>query len=482
MANASTIKQYLVGLGFDVNNHQLSQFNEALKKAARIAEDAMGGITKGFVLGGATITGVLTTIAGGTVALMNHIAQSDLDMQVFARRMFLSTDAARKMKTATDALGYSIEEIVWGPPELAERYHTLIADQNKMLSALGGADFERQMRNLRDVRFEFTRLGVEMKYFTMLVVSDLSKALFGDEDALLGKLRKFSDWFMANMPSIATKISNLVAPVLKDLGHILEDLWNVMKSIDWERVGNILAKSINLMLNLVDKLLSHPDLARTLLGAGAGAIGGGLIGGPLGAAVGAAAGGTSAYLMGKDPSGAFNNVKNWRTFIEQTARAYGVDPALALGVARQESGFNAAAVNPKSGAMGLFQLMPGTASQLGVDPSDPVQNVYGGIRYLKQLLTKHHGDVGAALKEYGGFVTQDPSDYIDHVQRYRQQYSDGLSAKPMSYHYTGGSVTVHVAQSNASVDDIKRAVAHGVEEANAKQNARLLAQLQGVYA
>jgi len=482
MSNVSTIKQYLVSLGFDVNNHQLAQFSEGMKKAARVAEDAMGGITKGFVAGGATIAGVLTTIAGGTVALMNHVAQSDLDMQVFARRMFLSTDAARKMKTATDALGYSIEEIVWGPPELAERYRTLIADQNKMLSALGGADFEKQMRNLRDVRFEFTRLGVEMKYFTMLVVSDLSKALFGDENGLLGKLRQFSDWFMSNMPSIAQKISNLVAPALKDMGHIVGDLWNVMKSVDWERLGNILAKSINLMLELTDKLLAHPALARTLLGAGAGAVGGGVIGGPLGAAIGAVGGGAGAYLMGKDATGAFNSISNWRRFIEQTARSYGVDPALAMAVARQESGFNAAAVNSKSGAMGLFQLMPGTASQLGVDPSDPVQNVYGGIRYLKQLLAKHHGDVGAALKEYGGFVTQDPSDYINSVQKYRQQYSDGLSPKPMSYNYQGGNVTVHVAQSNASADDIKRAVAHGVDEANAKLNARLLAQLQGVYA
>src|SRR6185503_17315643 len=467
MANASTIKQYLVGLGFDVNNHQLSQFNEALKKAARVAEDAMGGITKGFVLGGATITGVLTTIAGGTVALMNHIAQSDLDMQVFARRMFLSTDAARKMKTATDALGYSIEEIVWGPPELAERYRTLIADQNKMLSALGSADFERQMRNLRDVRFEFTRLGVEMKYFTMMVVNDLSKALFGDENALLGKLRKFSNWFMDHMPEIAQKISTDIAPALSKMGEAATHLFGTLAKVDWSNLIKGVSVLVTDLVKLLDLAIrgadfltrNHSEQEKTdRLNRWGSHIG--------------------LPHLGSFIGGTFDAKK----YIADTARAYGLDPALALGVARQESGFNTGAINKNSGAMGLFQLMPGTAAQLGIDPNDPMQNVQGGIRYLKSLLDKHHGDVGAALKEYGGFVTQDPSDYIDHVQRYRQQYSDGLSAKPMSYHYTGGSVTVHVAQSNASVDDIKRAVAHGVEEANAKQNARLLAQLQGVYA
>jgi soluble lytic murein transglycosylase-like protein len=100
-----------------------------------------------------------------------------------------------------------------------------------------------------------------------------------------------------------------------------------------------------------------------------------------------------------------------QNLIIQQANAQGVPSSIALAVAQIESAFNPSAVSPV-GAQGLFQLMPGTAAQLGVtDPFDPQQNATGGIAYLNQLYKKY-GDWSTALAAYNwgpGNVDSKPS-------------------------------------------------------------------------
>ncbi|WP_198469639.1 lytic transglycosylase domain-containing protein [Acetomicrobium sp. S15 = DSM 107314] len=86
--------------------------------------------------------------------------------------------------------------------------------------------------------------------------------------------------------------------------------------------------------------------------------------------------------------------------LDGLAKRYAVDPNLVRSVIVAESGGNPSAVSPK-GALGLMQLMPATASHLGVDdPFDPIQNLEGGIKYLAQLIDRYDGDVEKALAAY----------------------------------------------------------------------------------
>lgn len=88
------------------------------------------------------------------------------------------------------------------------------------------------------------------------------------------------------------------------------------------------------------------------------------------------------------------------SMITQIAQKHGVDDKLVKAVIKQESGFNSKATS-HCGAKGLMQLMPSTAKTLGVtDPYNPVQNVDGGVRHLKWLLSKYHGNVVLALAAY----------------------------------------------------------------------------------
>lgn len=80
------------------------------------------------------------------------------------------------------------------------------------------------------------------------------------------------------------------------------------------------------------------------------------------------------------------------------ARKHGVPEDLFLRLVQQESGWNQGAVSPK-GAMGLAQLMPGTAAHLGVDATDPEQNLEGGARYLAMMFNRF-GSWKLALAAY----------------------------------------------------------------------------------
>jgi soluble lytic murein transglycosylase-like protein len=86
--------------------------------------------------------------------------------------------------------------------------------------------------------------------------------------------------------------------------------------------------------------------------------------------------------------------------VREAAARHALNPALVKAVITTESGWNPHAVSSK-GAMGLMQLIPGTAERFGVrNPYDPAQNIEGGTNYLRLLLDRYNGDLAKSLAAY----------------------------------------------------------------------------------
>jgi soluble lytic murein transglycosylase-like protein len=123
--------------------------------------------------------------------------------------------------------------------------------------------------------------------------------------------------------------------------------------------------------------------------------------------------------------------------IVKYAGEYGIRANLVRAVVQVESGYNARAISPK-GAMGLMQLMPATAAQLGVRrPFDPEENIRGGVQYLRQLLDRFDNNEELALAAYNaGPLAVDR--YGNRVPPYREtrdyvrkvRSRTGVSASP----------------------------------------------------
>ena len=113
---------------------------------------------------------------------------------------------------------------------------------------------------------------------------------------------------------------------------------------------------------------------------------------------------TSSLIAGATRTSSVNTgtlperAEQWSGPIHDAAARYGLDPDLLTALVWTESAFRPDAVSP-AGALGLGQLMPGTAAELGVDPHDPIQNLDGAARYLSKQLDRF-GSVELALAAY----------------------------------------------------------------------------------
>jgi len=109
---------------------------------------------------------------------------------------------------------------------------------------------------------------------------------------------------------------------------------------------------------------------------------------------------TAPTSKGNPVFGPPNGPGDFEALIDEASRKFGVGKNIIRSVIKAESDFNSKAKS-HAGAVGLMQLLPSTATELGVtDPYDPRENILGGTRYLAMLLDRYEGDLRLTLAAY----------------------------------------------------------------------------------
>ena len=591
---SSVISEFVVALGFQANMPQFAAFQKVLGQAQGTAESttsilgsllkqsnnttvnaalaagkAMTGMVEGLVKWQTIIVGFFDTIATGALGIADKVAMADQGFRLFSQRMLLTQEAGKRLKTTLDALGEPIEVIAWDK-ELRERAIQLDEDQKQMEAGLGG-NFEDQMRNIRDLRFELTRLKVEAEYVIQALVSGIFGHFGLTFDDVLKRFKAFNDWITSHIPEISAKFQKYLVPILNDTWDVLKNIGTMLKDVGelfvnivglfsndeslkgtgltFDKIATAIQHVVHWMADFVNAItqaeevvlhfangavlaLSHNFVGAAIeirkgltaltagsggilgavggaaVGAGTGAVTGGLIGapaGPLGIAAGAAVGGTVGGIAGAfqggivgsivgkinsmfhgGSGGAGEKVSNLSELISAASQKYGVDPNLLKAVISAESGGRNAPENSKHAA-GVMQLLPGTASDLGVvDRMDPAQNIMGGAKYLSQLLARYHGDTTKALGAYNWgmkYMDEGRTDLPPETRNYITKIMrDVDGSKATAGQASGGdnfNVNVNVNQSNATPEHIRGAVKSGIRDAFAQQSQRDLLMIPG---
>lgn len=527
------IDEYLIKLGAAVDASGMARFHQALREASAVAESSAASIAGAFFKAQTEVVSGLAAIGGAALGLVDKVAMADQQYRLFALHMYMSKDAARGLKIAMDALGEPLENLAWDA-ELRARTHQLILDQRAMAP---NGDFDAQMRKIRDVRFEFTRMEVELQLLGMHVVQDFMRALGVGPDELLAKLRGFNNWVTHNLPMISDKIVTLFMPVwndLKDVFFAVKDaleatglaFTNIVGALTgdtsiegttfnfekmagalqhvahWMAVfAEVVAKAEELVADLtaaISQLLSA--VPAPILDAVVGASVGGFFGGPLGAVAGAATG-VAIGPWGGAPTAAKIAAQNSNTIhglIDKYAAQYGVDPRLAHALAMQESGERQYAPgggllhgrNPDGSmttATGAFQLLDATAKALGVNSANPEQNVQGGMYLFSRLLQKYSAYPNSQELAIAAYHDGEPrvdaflarratlsSEALGEIAGVQRRMNAGGGD------VTVGSIVVHVDKPNAVNADVGNAVAARLRGLQDKRTQRNLSEFQGL--
>jgi hypothetical protein len=228
MVGADILREYLVKIGFDIDNPTFAKYQQVMKELEsnldKVASNkAFSILTKGVL----AYTGAVVAAATATAGLLDKVSEAQLSYQKYALTMRTSFETAKEMSMAQRALGASYAEIAW-IPELTKHFNELRSFARELSPP---QDFERRMGQIREVGFEMTKFKIIFEKAAEWLAYEISKYI--DFEKVKAWFKKFHDWLKDNLPSISSTIARFlrgVAGTFEVIIKVVESLYKGLKA------------------------------------------------------------------------------------------------------------------------------------------------------------------------------------------------------------------------------------------------------------
>lgn len=237
MSNLDYIKSYLIKLGVDVDSSEIAKWESGLKKM----DGGFKSTVKGLSLSFSKLTGLYGSLTLMISKFASSVADSDMQLQKFAKRMYMSRDSAKALQTTLDAMGLDgiddLQDVALNP-ELTKQYRELIS-LSKSLNTPEGV--KQSLKDIRAISFEFSKLRTTATYFIERVTHFIYQTVKTPAQKFKAFLGEFNNKFAKNINSWAKSLGTLLGNIVRLTLRLGEGLSWVVSSVDkfWSRLSGI---------------------------------------------------------------------------------------------------------------------------------------------------------------------------------------------------------------------------------------------------
>lgn len=223
MGGMDIIKEYLVSLGFNVDDKSFNDTNKAIDSVEKSTTKMAKGVVGDFLKAGLGITAFVATAVTGIAKYISSLGQAQIQNEIFARRMWTTQDSAMALNSTLKAMGVTLQDLYLSPT-LMEQFQKLNQEARNLQAP---SEYKVQMKFIQSITFEFTRMKLEAAYSLQWIGYYFVKYMAGPLGQIKTSLDNVNNIIVKTMP----QWTRIIAVGLVDIVKFGQTIWWALTNV-----------------------------------------------------------------------------------------------------------------------------------------------------------------------------------------------------------------------------------------------------------